>query len=388
MILVTYATHNSGYLNALKESSKLNGYDLIILGENKKWEGFTQKFFDILSFLKTKSMDEIICFVDGFDVLTLGTKDEFINKFNSFNTDKVIFSASKDNFILQLIFGKINSNDSNFEYNRLCTGAYVGYCNKIIELFENICEIHKLKIDDDDQKNISVCYVNCKNCLQLDYDNSLFYCVESSNGIFEYINLFFKKQPYMELNNNFYFIEDNRLILKKNNVRPIFIQGNGNLNMDILAEKLNLPVKNTNNRNYFDYSTKGFLYKILTIFCGYLIVILHFLFNIFMIFIPYITNNIHILLLVIIINSFILTQWFLFGSCVLNKIENDLLSRIDTVYEDGKEKSSFVYYFSKYFGERNAYVFFSLIPLINSAYAGLKIMNILYKKKIYLKFNL
>jgi hypothetical protein len=388
MILVTYATHNSGYLNALKESSKLNGYELIILGENKKWEGFTQKFFDILLFLKTKSMNEIICFVDGFDVLTLGTKDEFINKFNSFNTDKVIFSASKDNFILQLIFGKINSNDSNFEYNRLCTGAYVGYCNKIIELFENICEIHKLKVDDDDQKNISVCYVNCKNCLQLDYNNSLFYCVESSNGIFEYINLFFKKQPYMELNNNFYFIENNRLVLKKNNVKPIFIQGNGNLNMDILTERLNLPPKNTDNRNYFDYSTKGFLYKILTICCGYLVMILHILFSIFVIFAPFITNNIHILLLVIIVKSFILTQWFFFGSCFLNKIENDLLSRTDTVYEDGKEKSFFVHYFAKYFDESNTYTFFSLLPLIVSTFCILKIMYILHKKKIYFKLKL
>ena len=133
MILVTYATHNSGYLNALKKSSKKNGFDLVILGENKKWEGFMQRIFDIIEFLKSKPSNEIICFIDGFDVLTLGSKDEFINKYKSFNTDKVIFSASKDNFFLDLIYGKVNPNDSKFEYNRLCAGSYAGYCYKIID---------------------------------------------------------------------------------------------------------------------------------------------------------------------------------------------------------------------------------------------------------------
>ena len=165
MILLTYATHNSGYLNALIESSKNNNYELIILGKNKKWEGFTQKLFDIIFFLKKTPKNDIICFVDGFDVLTLGSKDEFIDKFKSFNTDKVIFSTSKDNFILQLIFGKVNPNDMNYEYNRLCSGCYVGYCHKIIELFENTCKLHNSNNQDDDQKLLTQCYFNCKDCI-------------------------------------------------------------------------------------------------------------------------------------------------------------------------------------------------------------------------------
>jgi hypothetical protein len=388
MILVTYATHNSGYLNALIKSSKLNNFDLIILGKNKKWEGFTQRLFDIILFLKEKPKDEIICFVDGFDVLNLGSKNEFIDKFKSFNTDKVIFSTSKDNFILQLIYGKVNLNDINHEYNRLCAGCYVGYCHKIIELFENICKIHNSNNEDDDQTLLTQCYFNCNNCLRLDYDNILFYCIESSNGIIDYINLILQKQPTLELNNQYYFFQDNRLVLKKNKVKPVFIQGNGNSNMNILTEKLNLPNKIIDNRNYFDYSTKGFLYKLLYMLIGYLIIILHFTFNIIMIFIPYFTNNIYILLLVIIVNNFILTQWFLLGNCILNKLENILLSRKNTSYEDGKEKSFFIYYFEHIFGEKNVYIFFSLIPLINSTYSVFKIIQNLNKKKIYFKLKL
>ena len=51
MLLITYATHNSGYLSALKQSSKQNGFELKILGENTKWQGFMQKIIDITHFL-------------------------------------------------------------------------------------------------------------------------------------------------------------------------------------------------------------------------------------------------------------------------------------------------------------------------------------------------
>lgn len=387
MLLITYATHNSGYLSALKQSSKQNGFELKILGENTKWQGFMQKIIDITHFLKRQDKNEIVCFVDGFDVITLGTKDEFLQKFKSFNTDKVIFSASKDNYFLRLIFGQVNPNDADDEYNRLCSGIYVGYCGKIVELFENICQLHKSNTDADDQEKLTKCYMNCKDCLLLDHENSLFYCVETSGGIMEYINLVLQKQPMMEHTNQFYFIKDTRVIIKKTNAEPVFIQGNGNLNMDILAKQLNLPLKITDNRNYFDYSTKTFVFKILFILLGYMVMLLHIIFNFVIIFTPYITNNIYLLLLVIVTNVFILTQWYLLGSCFLNKIENILTQTNDSVYENGNDKSIFVRLIQSYVGEKPAFVFLSLIPLINSTYSGIKIAMLL-QKKIPIRFTL
>jgi hypothetical protein len=287
----------------------------------------------------------------------------------------------------EIIYGKINVNDSNFEYNRLCAGTYVGYCNKIIELFENSCELYKYNNEDDDQQKLSNCYSKCSNCLQLDYNNELFYCVESNGGLIEYVNLIQKKQPYMEIDNEFYFIQDNRLVLKKNNSKPVFIQGNGNLNMDILATKLNLPLKITHNRNFFEYSTKKFIFNILKLLLGYIIITFHVVLNLMMYILCYTTTNIYILLAIIIINVFILTQWFLLGNCILNSIENILLSNDDSTYEMKEKESMFVSFLGKYFGERNVYVFFSLIPLIISTYSTFKIIHIL-KKKIPFKFIL
>jgi len=154
--------------------------------------------------------------------------------------------------------------------------------------------------------------------------------------------------------------------------------------MDILAKKLNLPLKITDNRDFFNYSTKKFIFKVLKLLLGYTIIIVHFVFFLIKTFLPFITNNVYILLAIIILNVYILTQWVLLGGCALNSIERILLED-ESTYENGKEKSSFIYFFGKYFGERNSYIFFSLVPLIISTYSTFKIINILKKK---IPFNL
>ena len=63
----------------------------------------------------------------------------------SFHKDNVIFSASRDNFILNFIYGEINKKDKNNEYNRLCAGYYIGYVNKIVKLFKNMYKFYNLQ---------------------------------------------------------------------------------------------------------------------------------------------------------------------------------------------------------------------------------------------------
>ena len=381
MILLTYVTHNSGYFDALKISSKNNGFNITVLGWEAKWEGLIQRSKTILKFLKNVDKNELVCCVDGFDVLVLGNQEEVFNKFKSFHTDKVIFSASRDNFILNFIYGKINKNDENNKYNRLCAGCFIGYAYKIIELFENICKLDNLHNKEDDQYYLTKCYKSCNDCILLDSNNILFYAIESNNGIFEYINLLTGKEPIMEEYNNYYKIVNKRIILSGNN-NPPFIQGNGNINMDLLCDKLNLPKKITDNRNFYDYSTKQFINKILMYLLGCMMYLIHFILFLIMNFLPFFTNNIYILFTIIFVNIYLLTQWYLIGNCIANKIENILLSREDeyTKSKDGREKSGLIYCFEPIFGEKPTHIFFSSIPLIISTYCYIKILSILKKK--------
>jgi hypothetical protein len=386
MLLITYATHNSGYLNALKKSSAQNGFELIVLGENTKWKGFMQRILDIMKFLRTKNQNEIVCVVDGFDVFTLGTSDEFLQKFKSFNTDKVIFSTTKDNHFSNILFGKVNPNDSNYEYNRLNAGIYVGYCGKIIELFENVCKFQNANGDADDQEKLTKCYMNCKDCLLLDHENSLFYCIETSSGFMYYMSLILQKPNRMESNNQYYFMKDNRIVIKKNNMKPVFVQGNGNLDMDVLAKQLNLPLKLTDNRNYFDYSTKGFIFKIVSTYVGYIVLVIHSLCMGLLLGLPFITNNIYLLLLLIVMYVGITTQWYVMDGCYTTQIENALFYYDDD--SNAERKSVWLQLVEPYVDTNRVSVMFSLLPFILSIYSAYKIVNILQKKNIPLRFSI
>ena len=71
MKLYTVATHDYGYIEALKYSAKKNNFKLINLAENKKWKGLMWKFELMLDRLNKENDDEIIAFCDGFDVITV-----------------------------------------------------------------------------------------------------------------------------------------------------------------------------------------------------------------------------------------------------------------------------------------------------------------------------
>lgn len=71
MKLVTVATHSERYFPYLELSAKRNGHDLVVLGWGEKWQGFAWKFMLMLEYLKTLKPDEIVCFVDAYDVVIL-----------------------------------------------------------------------------------------------------------------------------------------------------------------------------------------------------------------------------------------------------------------------------------------------------------------------------
>ena len=216
--------------------------------------------------------------------------------------------------------------------------------------FENVCQIDKFSNEDNDQLKLTMCYNKCNDCITLDYDNILFYCVET-NGVFtEYINLILKKQPHMEKDTKFYSIEDNRLVLKKNNSKPVFVQGNGNINMDILAKQLNLPLQITDNRNYFEYSTKTLIFTVLKLLMGYFIFALHILTGLFVLAIPFITNNVYILFAIIVLYIFIVIQWNISVGCVLDKYGLSLKN--SSACKEVKAKSIYISFLENYFGEK------------------------------------
>jgi hypothetical protein len=376
MKLITYATHNSGYFFALQESAKNNNYDLVILGYGEEWQGFTQRIIDIKKYLLKLDKNDLVVFVDAFDCIILGSSSEMEKKYKSLNTNKVLFSAIRDNFILEKIFGPINPIDKEKEFNRLVAGCYIGYVGKILDLFDNMCSELKCNVEDDDQVKLTNYYSKCKNCLLLDYNSNLFYNIDvDKNLIFSFFDIISGTQEKYELplDSQYYKFENGRIILNNGN-KPLILHGNGNLNIDKFVNELKLTGKIHQNRNYYDYSTKKFFeklrseYPITTHIMRIILKLVH-LFLVFYSFLLFFTTNSYIILSIIIFNTIILYLWYYNGYCILSPIENALDDSERT------SKGSFLTEIGiKYLGITNMGEIISYLPVIFIIYASIKLV--------------
>jgi hypothetical protein len=71
MKLVTVATHSERYFPYLKLSAEKYGHELVVLGWGEKWKGFVWRFELMREYLKNLDPNEIVCFIDAFDVVIL-----------------------------------------------------------------------------------------------------------------------------------------------------------------------------------------------------------------------------------------------------------------------------------------------------------------------------
>ena len=79
--IVTVVTKSNYYFPYLVESCKKNGKELTILGYNKEWQGFTWKFKLMINYLKKLKSTDIVCFIDGYDVICTRDLNELKNVF-------------------------------------------------------------------------------------------------------------------------------------------------------------------------------------------------------------------------------------------------------------------------------------------------------------------
>ena len=89
------------------------------------------------------------------------------------------------------------------------------------------------------------------------------------------------------------------------------------------------------------------------------------------------------LLISILLNTTVLTVWYIFGTCPLNKLENYLSSNTQTDH-NGLPKNNFIYILAPIFGDRGEeiiYHIFSLIPLFGVYVACYKLLNNEYNQQ-------
>jgi hypothetical protein len=180
MKVVTVATDNKGYFKWLIESCKRHNYDLTVLGYGEKWRGFAWRFKLVMNFLHNLPPDEVVCFIDAYDVIMINDAHHMEAKFKQFqDTTQCKVVIAKENFeswmnkiVGQWLFGKCK------DYN-INAGTYIGYAKDIIDALSVAMSMDSSD-SSDDQKILSDVCRKYPSYIAVDHDNIFFYTYVTS----------------------------------------------------------------------------------------------------------------------------------------------------------------------------------------------------------------
>jgi hypothetical protein len=205
----------------LVESCKRNGRELTVLGFNEEWKGFNWKFKKMIEYLKKLPKNDIVCFMDGYDVLCVRNLDRLIGEFYKIKKEtgcKVVVGSDTHYTLLKywakLTYGECNSKLIN-------SGNYIGSAKDLLEILN---DIYKNNSDDtaDDQLLLTQ---YCKK------NPSTFYIDTNSLIFLVYMNPFTEVQDIDIRNGELYYIGNNR------ETQPFFVHTPGGF-LDELIQKL------------------------------------------------------------------------------------------------------------------------------------------------------
>jgi len=218
--IITVANESKYYFNYLIESCINNGKDLEILGFGETWKGFNWRNKLILEYLQKLDLNDIICFIDGYDVICvrdLSTiKDDFIKIKNRENC-KLIFGSEIPKSIINEHLN--NTHFKKCKNLRLNFGTYIGYVSDILEIISKVFKLNS-NLDANDQKlMIEYCNLN-PNEIYIDKNSELFLTICTS----------------LKEIDDFIVFNNNEIIYE--NSKPYFIHGPGSTLLDNIIIKL------------------------------------------------------------------------------------------------------------------------------------------------------
>jgi len=230
MKLITVATHSERYFPYLKVSAEKYGHELIVLGWGEKWKGLIWKFELMREYLKGLDQNEVVCFVDGFDVLILEDPKTIEEKFlKNIKGDKNKILISREEysdkpientfllFLQSLVYTKCKNEYIN-------SGTYMGVVSTLVDLFQNMCGEFKCISDYDDQRMIQEYCKKHTSKFVIDTNCDVFLVINST------VSAIKPGEYHIKINNG--------KLSYKDNTYPSIIHANGYTNIDYLISEL------------------------------------------------------------------------------------------------------------------------------------------------------
>ena len=208
----------------------------------------------MIDYLKSIDKDELVIFIDAYDVLLLKPLDDIEEVFNNITKisgKKIIISCENNNF-LNKIGSYINYGFCKSLF--INAGTYMGKANDILNMLIIITSIDYNDTNDDQLLLTNYCE-KFNDIFFIDHDINIFLVITNSiNDILEF--------PIIIKNDNLFI----------NNSQPYFIHGNFNTLLDNLIKKLGYNITDNeinDNYNYYNLINK-YIYYIKKLFFEYI----------------------------------------------------------------------------------------------------------------------
>jgi hypothetical protein len=268
--IITVATHDDGYYQALLQSAKNNNTNITTLGWGQKWKGFTMKTNLIIEYISSFDENDIVVVIDAYDVIMLDNEENIKKKFYSFNKPILLSRDGDPKNVFATWFQKrVFKTCSGHKIN---AGMYMGYVWAIKKLLDRLCKNKNMPCTssetDDQMLLINVCNnkVFYETHIAVDSNKLIFYNTYGNSNLFS----LFQDFEFVDSNN----VIDNKLYLEDTKTYPSFIHGPANTNLNSICKLYKLPILKENNRgvlyrikvyaksHYFKYLIDDILYYI------------------------------------------------------------------------------------------------------------------------------
>ena len=244
--IVTVATQSEYYFPYLIDSCERNGKQLQVLGFGEEWQGFNWRLTKMIEYLKSLPKNDIVCFVDGYDVICCRDLKEMPNVFLEIKKKtgcKIVVGHDKGSFLHGLVaytyFGNCNGTYIN-------AGTYIGIVKDLLEILPKIYALNP-KDNADDQVLIT------KYCK---HNSSEIHCDTKNQLFLTLVYPLHQIEKFIEIDKN------NDTIIYDNN-KPFFIHAAGNGYLEDVINRLGYSIEPNKIKDQLFYN----FYKKVLLYC-------------------------------------------------------------------------------------------------------------------------
>ncbi len=184
--IITYASHagkDDRFCRTI-ESAIRNEIDLVVLGWGQRWKGLPQKLEAALTYSKTLPKEDVIMFVDAFDVLFIDSAERILDTYLQVKAPKLLFAAECGCWPVKIsCFTRYPRSPTTYRY--LNSGTWMGRVEDSIDMLTKLMKRAgkgELAFIANDQRLCSDMYESGGSKIRLDHYAAIFQSMHATLG--------------------------------------------------------------------------------------------------------------------------------------------------------------------------------------------------------------